>query len=55
MQWRAFVNRNNLEGQEIVLEEVIKCINRFLMPVCAAMYQQNSFAARWINGGHWVE
>jgi hypothetical protein len=54
MQWRSFVRRSNLEGQNILLEEAIGLLIRFLMPVCETVHQQDKSIATWSDGGPWT-
>jgi hypothetical protein len=52
-QWAAFCTRNATYVKKIELKEVIENIQRFLVPVAAALLNDNSFTKRWEPGGPW--
>lgn len=52
-QWQAFLSCNNLDRYSVSLAEAVLLLNRFLMPVCEALYRQLDFTATWVKGSHW--
>lgn len=52
-QWHAFVSRNRLTPDS-GLAEVVDDLNRFLMPVLAAIAKGLDFDMLWRAGGPWV-
>ena len=52
-QWRAFVHRGRL-GEDASLEEVVRGLRRFLLPVLEAARDGEAYDGRWVPGGPWV-
>ena len=53
LQWQAFLRTSKLEGANLKLHEVIKDIEKFLLPPLNAVARNNFFVKRWIAGGTW--
>lgn len=54
IQWKAFFDRNGLEGVGTPFEFVARAIEDFLMPVCLALRANDHFEAIWPKGGPWA-
>lgn len=52
-QWRAFIRKNSLEVDGRDLDDVIRLLNRFLMPPTQAAASSASFERHWPAGGPW--
>ena len=53
LQWRAFLNRGKLDGEEAGLEEVIAALRQFLMPPMAAAAEGTTSDMVWSPPGPW--
>ena len=51
-QWKAFINRNNLEDFDIGFPQLIKTLGEFLLEPLQAAALSNPFKYKWIDG-HW--
>ena len=54
-QWNAFLSRIGLKRQTIVLSEVIKRLQEFLISPLSAAAQNKQFNQFWEAGGPWTE
>ena len=54
-QWKAFLNRQGLQDDNLTLTEVIDALISFLMPPAQAVAQGNKFRAEWNPGGPWLD
>jgi len=52
-QWQAFLRTSKLEDANLKLDEVVKDIEKFLLPPLTAVGGNDSFAKKWIAGGVW--
>jgi hypothetical protein len=51
IQWQAFLKKNRLEA--LALDEVIRALATFMLPVIGAASTTTEFPARWHPGGPW--
>ena len=54
-QWNAFLSRNRLDVGGMVLAQIIRDIQMFLMPPLIAAAKAQEFEEVWPAGGSWVE
>jgi len=54
-QWQAFLRRNRLMAEAILLPQVIDEIHDFLVPVLRALQQGVLFDHHWQTGGPWSD
>ena len=52
-QWRAFISRSGLSGEEIDFEDVIAWLREFLLPPLQAIKRNAAFARVWRVGEGW--
>ena len=53
LQWQAFLRTSKLESSNLELHEVVKDIEKFLLPPLNAVAGNDSFTKKWIPGGLW--
>jgi len=53
-QWVAFVSRSGLKDAPAMLDETVRVISTFLMPVGHALRAGQPFHERWATGGPWL-
>jgi predicted nucleotidyltransferase component of viral defense system len=53
-QWKAFINRNNLDDFGIDFTQLIKVLGEFLLKPLHAAATGESFKYTWTDGKHWV-
>ena len=55
VQWRAFLNKGLVTGEEILLADVAKVLRDFLLPPTDALVSERAFKMRWSRAGSWTE
>ena len=53
-QWKAFLERNQLQGEERELSQVVDELREFLVPVIQASESSDGFDKLWPEGGPWA-
>jgi len=53
-QWKAFLERSQLEGSPIELSRVIDELRTFLMPAVNSLATADDFNRSWDKGGPWA-
>jgi predicted nucleotidyltransferase component of viral defense system len=54
-QWDAFLRKTRIEAHGLVLADVVRHIEAFLMPPTNALGEDRPFSMRWLPGGPWQE
>lgn len=52
-QWRAFLNKGLVTGEEILLAEVAKVLRNFMLPPTEALILRSEFKMCWVRGASW--
>jgi hypothetical protein len=53
-QWQAFLNRNQLDLEDVSLSQVLTILQDFLLPPWQAIAEEQIFKATWAPGGPWL-
>ncbi len=54
-QWKAFINNRHLDFTPPSLEETLKHIKQFLLPIYEACSKNDSFEKTWDSGDSWKD
>lgn len=54
-QWKAFIRKNRLTGEEPMFRDVLTAIGEFVMPVINALRRGDKLADTWKPGGPWIK
>ena len=52
-QWQAFLRRNHLMAEDVLLPQIIDELHEFLVPILYALQQRILFDRHWQAGGPW--
>ena len=55
VQWRAFLNKGLVTGEEIFPADVAKVLRDFLLPPTDALVSERAFKMRWSRAGSWTK
>ncbi len=53
-QWRAFLNKGLVTGEEVLLADVVSALRDFLLPPTDALVSEMVFKMRWSRAGSWT-
>jgi len=55
IQWKAFINRNNLDHFGIDFPQLVKALRNFLLPPLHSVTHEEPFKCTWTESGSWQE